>query len=57
MSGCVEAREVSSGLLVAGKVEGDVKTLLTPLTALLVGAGFGLVVMFMLSLFGRKRRG
>ena len=52
----VQAKELRTGLLVASKVEGNVKTILTPLTALAIGAGFGLATLLLRSLSGRKRR-
>jgi hypothetical protein len=55
VSGRVKAEELCTGLLVAGKVEGDVKTILSPLSALAIGAGFGLVVMLLHRLVTRNR--
>ena len=54
-SGRVKAKELRTGLLVAGKVEGEVKTVLSPLSALAMGAGFGLVVMLLRSMVTRNR--
>jgi hypothetical protein len=55
VSGRVKAKELCTWLVVAGKVEGDVKTLLSPLSALAMGAGFGLVVMVLRKLATRNR--
>lgn len=38
----VEAKEVQTVVLIAGQVQGNVKTLFTPLTALVAGAGFAM---------------
>ena len=54
-SGRLKAEELCTWLVVAGKVEGDVKTKLSPLSALALGAGFGLVVMLFRSFFTRDR--
>lgn len=54
-SGRVKANELCTWLVVAGKIEGDVKTTLSPLSALAMGAGFGLVVMLMRTLVTRRR--
>ena len=54
-SGRLKAEELCTWLVVAGKVEGNVKTTLSPISALAMGAGFGLVVMLLRGLVSRKR--
>ena len=54
-SGRLKAEEVCSWLVVAGKVEGNVKTTFSPLSALALGAGFGLAVMLFRIFITRKR--
>ena len=54
-SGRLKAEELCTWLVVAGNVEGNVKTTFTPLSALAMGAGFGLVVILLRSLFTRNR--
>ena len=44
LAGQVRGAEIHTVVLVAGRVEGTVHAVLTPLVALAVGAGFGLVV-------------
>ena len=55
-TGRLKAEELCTWLVVAGKVEGNVKTTLSPLSALAMGAGFGLVVMLFRGLLKRKPR-
>lgn len=54
-SGRLKAKELCTWLVVAGKVEGNVKTTLSPLSALALGAGFGLAVMLFRTIFTRNR--
>ncbi len=54
-TGRLKAEELCTWLLVAGKVEGNVKTTFSPLSALAMGAGFGLVVFLFRSFFTRNR--
>ncbi len=54
-TGRLKAEELCTWLVVAGKVEGNVKTTLSPLSALALGAGFGVAVMLFRSLVTRKR--
>lgn len=46
----VEAKELQTVALIAGQVQGNVKTLLTPLTALAAGAGFAITLLAFRSL-------
>jgi hypothetical protein len=46
----VEAKELQTAVLIAGQVQGNVKTLLTPLTALAAGAGFAITLLAFRSL-------
>ncbi|CAN5681521.1 hypothetical protein BH10CHL1_BH10CHL1_36040 [soil metagenome] len=41
----VEAKELQTIALIAGRVQGNVKTVFTPLTALAAGAGFALTLL------------
>jgi hypothetical protein len=45
LAGRVSAETIHAAVLAAGRVDGVVHTALTPLTALAVGAGFGLAVV------------
>lgn len=54
-SGRLKAEELCAWLVVAGNVEGNVKTTLSPLSALAMGAGFGLVVMLLRGVVSRNR--
>jgi hypothetical protein len=53
-----EARvaDATIGLLLAGRVEGNVKAVLTPLSALALGAGIGLTFTVLQQIIGRLRR-
>lgn len=53
----VKAKELQTVLLVAGRIDGDVKALFTPLTALALGAGFGLITLIAGSLAKRRSNG
>ena len=46
----VEAKDLQTVVLIAGHVQGDVKTLFTPLTALAAGAGFAVTLFTFKSL-------
>lgn len=54
-SGRLKAEELCTWLVVAGKVEGNVNTKFSLLSALALGAGFGLIVMLFRSFFTRNR--
>ncbi len=54
-TGRLKAEELCTWLVVAGKVEGNVKTTFSPLSALAMGAGFGLAVMIFRTIFKRNR--
>lgn len=49
----VRAKNISSAIFVSGRTEGNVETIFTPVTALLVGAGFGLFYHLATVLFGK----
>ena len=55
VSGQVKAKEICSWVVFAGKVEGDVKTTLTPMSALAAGFGLGLALLLARGLFKRKK--
>ncbi len=46
----VEAKELQTVALIAGRVQGNVKTVFTPLTALAAGAGFAMTLLAFKSL-------
>lgn len=50
----VNLKNCTSVLLVAGRVEGDGKSVLTPITALAIGAGFGIAVYLLKYIFPKK---
>lgn len=52
----VRAQQVRTFMLIGGKVEGAVTTVLTPLTALLSGAGFALTLLGLAQLVKRLRK-
>lgn len=52
-AGDVDATEIRTVALFAQHVNGDVKTVVTPLTAILIGAGFGLAMFVLKRIAGR----
>lgn len=53
----IQADSVRSVLVVAARVDGSVKPVLTPLSALAAGAGFAATLLLVGRLFGALRRG
>lgn len=51
-----QVKDATVGVLLAGRVEGNVKAVLTPLNALAVGAGIGLTFTLLQQIIGRLRR-
>jgi hypothetical protein len=56
VSASVKAQESTIGLLLAGRVEGDVKAMLTPMAALAFGAGVGVTITLLQQVIRRVRR-
>lgn len=54
-SGQIKAKEICSWVVIAGKLEGNVKTTLAPMSALAAGFGFGLALLLARGLFKRKK--
>jgi hypothetical protein len=54
--GQVRAEGVRTVVLIGGRVDGEVTTVLTPLTALLAGAGFALTLLGVTQLLGKNRK-
>jgi hypothetical protein len=52
----ITAKEVRAVGIFAGNIQGDVKTIFTPVTALLAGAGFALTFFGLLQLASQKRK-
>jgi hypothetical protein len=55
-AGRIQAKEVRALALIGGQVDGDIQTVLTPLTAFLAGAGFALTLFGLRQLTGQKRK-
>jgi hypothetical protein len=55
-AGRVRAEGVRTVVLLGGRIEGEVTTVLTPLTALLAGAGFALTLLGVTQLLGKNRK-
>ncbi len=49
----VETQNGRAAVLIAGRVDGEVKTLFTPMTALAAGAGFALTLLFVRQVLSR----
>ncbi len=51
-----QIKDATVGVLLAGRIDGNVKAVLTPLSALAMGAGIGLTFTILQQIIGRLRR-
>jgi len=56
VAGRVQAEQVRTLAVIGAHIEGDVQSVLTPLTAVLAGAGFALTLVGLSQLFGQRAK-